>query len=390
MKELQTSSNSNFDPWLLFSVIAILSLGFVMVASASTPVAERLNMAMMHIAWHQALFILIGITAGYIITYIPINIVSKYSNLFLGMSAILLATVLIPGVTRPVNGSMRWLFLGPISVQPSELAKLALVFYIAGYMVRRSYQLLNTLQGFLIPMFVLAIAAFLLMMEPDFGAVVVISATILGMLFLGGVRVKNFLILLPVVVCVLGFLAVSSSYRVQRFNAFRDPWADQYNSGYQLVQSLIAFGRGSWFGSGLGSSIQKLLYLPESHSDFIFAVIAEELGLIGVLSVMVLYGILIFRAMEIGRKAKLAGLEYGGNLAYGIGLLITLQTLINICVNVGLLPTKGLTLPLMSAGGSSMVAGCIALGVLFRVDYETRQRQTGLTQNCRSKLATQL
>lgn len=360
------------DNWLLFSVIAIISLGFIMVASASTPVAERLNTTMLHIAWHQALFILIGISAGFIVTFIPIELLERYSNWFLALSALLLTVVLIPGVTHPVNGSMRWLFIGPLSVQPSELAKLSVVFYIAGYMVRRNYQLLNTLQGFLIPMVVLAIAALLLMLEPDFGALVVISATTLGMLFLGGVRVKNFLILLPVLLCVLGFLAISSSYRVQRFVAFRDPWADQYNTGYQLVQSLIAFGRGSWFGSGLGGSIQKLLYLPESHSDFLFAVIAEELGLIGVLCVLALYGVLVFRAMEIGRKAKSVNMDYAGNLAYGIALLIILQTLINVCVNVGLLPTKGLTLPLMSAGGSSMVAACIAIGVLFRIDYETR------------------
>lgn len=361
-----------FDRWLLFSVGTILLLGFIMVASASAPVTERLHVGMMHLAWHQAVFILAGVVAGIIVTFIPIQTLQKYSEAFLGFSAILLAIVLIPGVTRPINGSIRWLFIGPISVQPSELAKLALVFYIAGYMVRRSYQLQNTLQGFLIPMFVLGIIAFLLMLEPDFGAVVVIATTILGMLFLGGVRVKNFLILVPFILCVLGFLAVSSSYRVQRFIAFRDPWADQYNSGYQLVQSLIAFGRGSWFGSGLGSSVQKLLYLPESHSDFIFAVLAEELGLIGVICTLALYGLLVFRAMEIGRRAKMLGKDFGGNLAYGIGLLITLQTLINISVNIGLLPTKGLTLPLMSAGGSSMVAACIAIGVLFRIDYENR------------------
>lgn len=368
----QSPAKNNFDTWLLLSFISILSLGFVMVASASAPVAERLNSAILHIAWHQAIFIFIGITAGFIVTFIPISMIAKYSNLMLGASALFLTIVLIPGVTHPINGSMRWLFVGPISVQPSELAKLALIFYIAGYMVRRNYQLLNTLQGFLIPMFILAIAAFLLLLEPDFGAVVVISATTLGMLFLGGVRVKNFLILLPLVLCVLGFVAISSSYRVQRLVAFRDPWADQYNTGYQLVQSLIAFGRGSWFGSGLGSSIQKLLYLPESHSDFLFAVIAEELGLIGVIAVIALYGILVFRAMEIGRRAKQKNMDYAGNIAYGIGLLITLQTIINISVNVGLLPTKGLTLPLMSAGGSSMVAACMAIGVLFRIDYETR------------------
>lgn len=368
---MQQRQNS-FDQWLLCSVIAILTLGFIMVASASVPVAERMHLSMFHFAWHQAVYILFGLSAALVVTYIPIKHLQKYSHVFLLISALFLIVLLIPGVTRPINGSIRWLFIGPISVQPSELAKLSLIMYISGYMVRRNYQLKNSLQGFLIPMFVLATISLLLMLEPDFGTVVVIGTTILGMLFLGGARVKHFLILLPLILCVMVFLALSSSYRVQRFIAFRDPWADQFDSGYQLVQSLIAFGRGSWFGSGLGGSIQKLFYLPESHSDFIFAVLAEELGLIGVLFVLVLYGIFAFRAMEIGRKAKEAGLEYAGNLAYGIGLLISLQTLINISVNVGLLPTKGLTLPLMSAGGSSMIVACIAIGLLFRIDYETR------------------
>lgn len=363
---------TNFDEWLLFSVAAILMLGFIMVASASVPVAERMHLSMFHFAWHQGIFICIGLVAAYVTTYIPTITLQRYSNMFLLFSALLLIVLLIPGVTRPINGSIRWLFIGPISVQPSELAKMALISYVSGYMVRRNYQLKNSLQGFLIPMFVLASIALLLMLEPDFGTVVVIGSTILGMLFLGGAPVRNFLILLPPILSVTGFLAFSSSYRVQRFVAFRDPWADQFDTGYQLVQSLIAFGRGSWFGSGLGGSIQKLLYLPESHSDFIFAVLAEEFGLLGVLSVLALYGIFAFRAMEIGRKAKAVGLEYAGNLAYGIGLLISLQTLVNISVNVGLLPTKGLTLPLMSSGGSSIIVACVAIGLLFRIDYETR------------------
>jgi cell division protein FtsW len=365
-------SPNKFDVLLLLSVSAILAIGFIMVASASVPLAERMHVAMFHFAWHQAVYIFAGIVAAFAVTYIPIKYLQRYSNAFLFISALLLIVLLIPGVTRPINGSMRWLFIGPISVQPSELAKLGLISYISGYIVRRNYQLTHSLQGFLIPMVVLGTIAFLLMLEPDFGAVVVIACTILGMLFLGGARVKHFFILLPLILCVLGFVAVSSSYRLQRITSFRDPWADQFDTGYQLVQSLIAFGRGSWFGSGLGGSIQKLLYLPESHSDFIFAVLAEELGLLGVFCVLALYGILAFRAMEIGRKAKLAGFEYSGNLAYGIGLLITLQTLVNISVNIGLLPTKGLTLPLMSAGGSSMIVACIAIGLLFRIDYETR------------------
>lgn len=360
-----TTKAFKYDPWLLFSVVSILSLGFVMVSSAAAPISN-------HFIWHQAVYIVMGLLAAFVVTLIPIKILGKYSHVLLLISAILLTLVLVPWVTHPINGSMRWLFIGPISVQPSEIAKLALVFYIAGYMVRRNYQVQNSLQGFLIPMLVLAIAALLLMLEPDFGTVVVIASTILGMLFLGGVRLRYFLVLVPFILCVLGFLAFSQSYRVQRLVAFRDPWADQFDSGYQLVQSLIAFGRGSWLGSGLGNSVQKLAYLPESHSDFIFAVIAEELGMVGVLAVLALYAILAVRAMEIGRRAKQLGQEFAGNLAYGLGLLLTLQTLINIGVNIGLLPTKGLTLPLISAGGSSMVMACIAIGLLFRVDYETK------------------
>jgi len=362
----------NFDPWLFVSVITILAFGFIMVASASVPVAERMKLPMLHFAWHQGVYILIGMVVAFVVTNIPLSLIERYSNVLLIFSCILLIILLIPGVTRPINGSIRWLFLGSISIQPSELSKLALILYISGYMVRRNYQLKHSTQGFIIPMLVLAAVSVLLMLEPDFGTVVVIGSTILGMLFLGGARVRNFLILLPVFLCVMLFLALSSSYRVQRFIAFRDPWADQFDTGYQLVQSLIAFGRGSWLGTGLGGSVQKLLYLPESHSDFIFAVIAEELGLVGVMCVLALYGVFAFRAMEIGRKAKDLGMEYAGNLAYGVGLLITLQTLINISVNIGLLPTKGLTLPLMSAGGSSMIVACISVGLLFRIDYESR------------------
>lgn len=362
-----------FDAWLLFSVVALLGLGFVMVASASAPIAERMNLPMFHFAIQQLVYILIGLFVLCTVTFIPIEIIQKWSNALLILSMVLLIVLLIPGVTRPVNGSIRWIFLGPISIQPSELAKLALILYMSGYMVRRNYQMKTSLKGFLIPMTVLGLFALLLLLEPDFGAVVVIAGTILGMLFLGGVQVKHFFVLAPFVGCVLSFLAISSSYRVQRFISFRDPWADQFDSGYQLVQSLIAFGRGAWFGTGLGGSIQKMMYLPESHTDFIFAVLAEELGLIGALGIIVLYAILLLRAMEIGRKARNVGLYFAGNVAYGIGLLITLQAIINIGVNIGMLPTKGLTLPLMSKGGGSMVVACLAIGILFRTDFETRR-----------------
>lgn len=372
MREEKLSNRQlwKFDQALLFSVVALLGIGFVMLTSASLPLSERMGLPLFHFARNQAIYISLGIFLAYIVTNISIATIEKYSNHLLVFSIILLSILLLPGIARPINGSVRWLLIGPVSFQVSELAKLSLVLYISGYMVRRSHQMQNSLQGFLIPMIVLAAVAFLLLLEPDFGAVVVIASTILGMLFLGGARLKHFMILLPLVVCVLIFLGISSSYRVQRFISFRDPWADQFDTGYQLVQSLIAFGRGSWIGTGLGGSVQKLLYLPESHSDFIFAVIAEELGLVGVILVLFLFSVFAYRAMEIGRIAKESGKEFAGNLAYGIGLLITLQAIINISVNIGLLPTKGLNLPFMSAGGSSMLVTCIAVGILFRIDFE--------------------
>lgn len=362
----------SFDKWLLFSFISLLTVGVIMVTSASMPIAERLHLSTFYFAYHQFFYVCIGLAAFFLITKMPIDYLQKQSIYFLVVSLILLAVLFIPGVTRTVNGSMRWLFLGFCSVQPSEIVKISLIIYMAGYMVRRSYQLHTRMLGFLIPIGILGLVAGLLILEPDFGSVIVITCTVLGMLFLGGVQFTRFLILLPLVVGSLSMLAISSSYRVQRFISFRDPWADQYDTGYQLVQSLIAFGRGAWFGTGLGGSIQKLLYLPESHTDFIFAVIAEELGLIGSLLVIGLYVIFIFRGLEIGKRAYQTNHPFASYLAYGITLLIGLQVLINIGVNVGVLPTKGLTLPFISYGGSSIVMICIAVGILFRIDFENR------------------
>lgn len=360
------------DQWLLFSFFTLLAIGIVMVTSASMPIAERLKLPTMYFAYHQLIYISLGLIAFVIATYIPIETIKKHSIYLLLFSLLLLGILFIPGVARTVNGSIRWLRLGFFSIQPSEIVKISLIVYIAGYMVRRHHQLHSNLTGFLIPIFVLGFVATLLLLEPDFGSVIVITSTVLGMLFLGGVQFKRFLFLLPLVIGVLTALTVSSSYRVQRFIAFRDPWADQYDTGYQLVQSLIAFGRGAWFGTGLGGSIQKLLYLPESHTDFIFAVIAEELGLIGAIFVIILYVVFVFRGLEIGRRAEQNNQHFGGFLAYGITLLIGLQVIINIGVNVGLLPTKGLTLPFISYGGSSIIMISMAVGILFRIDFESK------------------
>lgn len=362
------------DKYLIFCFFSLISIGLVMVASSSMPLTERIGVKALYFTYSQAIYIAIGIIAFALATFIPIKAWHKISGWLLLAGIILLAVLLIPGVTRPINGSLRWFFIGNISFQPSELMKLFLIIYVASYMVRREKQLHSKLIGFFIPMIVLGVVSLLLLLEPDFGSVVIMTGTVLGMLFLGGVHYSRFLTLLPFVILSFFILSVSSSYRLQRLLSYWDPWADQFDTGYQLVQSLIAFGRGSLFGTGLGNSVQKLLYLPESHSDFIFAILAEELGLIGALSVLSLYLVFLFRGMRIGKIANSLGMLFSSYLAYGITLLIGIQVFINIAVNIGLLPTKGITLPFLSSGGSSIVILCLAVGVLCRVDYEAKKK----------------
>lgn len=360
------------DRWLLFALATLLAFGVIMVTSASLPIAERLHRPLLDFSWKHSTYVGMGILTLIAASTLPLEYYRRLSIPLLLVTITLLLFILMPGVTRPINGSLRWLFLGPISVQPSEIAKVAMVLYMASYIERR-HDRLQRFTGFMVPMSVLGVVAGLLLLEPDFGAAVVISSTLLMMMFLAGVDFRRFIALLPLVGIVMGILAFSSSYRVQRLVSFRNPWADQFDTGYQLVQSLIAFGRGGWFGEGLGNSIQKLLYLPESHSDFLFAVVAEELGLLGALVVLSLYVLFVFRALVIGYRARQVGDEYGCFVAYGIGLWLALQAFVNIGVNIGVLPTKGITLPLMSAGGSSLMITLFAVGILFRVDFETKQ-----------------
>jgi len=369
-----------YDPWLLFAACSLLGLGLVMVSSSSIPIAEGKGLSTFYYAYHQFAYMMAGFFVAWVLTFIPVRIWQALSMPLLLCSIASLSVLLVPGISRRVNGSIRWLQIGPISLQVSEFVKLALIIYMSSYLVRHQNEVLNRVTGFLKPMGILAIICSLLLMEPDFGAAVVISATLMGMMFLGGVQLRHFVFLLLIVLLGLAFLSVSSSYRVQRLTSFLNPWEDQFNTGYQLTQALIAFGRGAWFGTGLGGSIQKLLYLPEPHTDFLFAVLAEELGLMGAMAVLLLFCLLVGRAMKIGREALNNGQGFAGFLAYGIGLWLGTQTLINIGVNVGVLPTKGLTLPLMSYGGSSMMVGLAALGLLLRVHFENYlQSQTKVT-----------
>jgi cell division protein FtsW len=291
------------------------------------------------------------------------------------LALLLLVLVLIPGVGKVVNGSARWLNFGITAFQVSEFCKLAVVIYIASYVVRHNEDLKQKISGFIRPMLLLSVVGALLILEPDFGATVVILLTTLSLLFLAGVPLWQFLVLLVLVGVILGGVAISAPYRLARLTSFLDPWAVAFDSGYQLTQALIAFGRGGWFGVGLGSSVQKLFYLPEAHTDFVFAVLAEELGLIGALATIGLYILFVWRGMIIGLNAEKRRDRFAAFVCYGISLWVGLQTLINIGVNTGVLPTKGLTLPFLSYGGSNILIICIAVGLLVRVNYENQLAQ---------------
>jgi cell division protein FtsW len=361
-----------FDSWLVLSAISLLALGFITVTSASIPIAERFKLASYYFPLHQAMGLVIGALCFWLVTYVPLKVWQRFSVSILLASILFLGVLLIPGVSREINGSVRWIHLGPISIQVSEFAKLGVIIYMASYLTRRELEVRTRISGFLKPMFILGVICMLLLLEPDFGAAVVIIVTVMGMLFLGGVPFKRFAILFLLVLSVIGIVSFTSPYRLARLTAFLDPWADQFNTGYQLTQSLIAFGRGGWFGTGLGGSVQKLLYLPEPHTDFLFAVLAEELGLFGGLMVLILFTILLAKAFTIGRKNIVLNQKFAGFMAYGIALWLGSQAMINIGVNIGVLPTKGLTLPLMSYGGCSIIVGMIALGLLLRIDFEAR------------------
>ena len=323
--------------------------------------------------WRQSIAVAIGLCFAFVCLKIPIRLWEKLSVCLLIISIFLLAIILIPGVGKEVNGSVRWISLGPFALQVSELIKLSVIVYLAGYLVRHRDTVRTDFAGFIRPVFVLTLIACLLLLEPDFGTSVILFATVLGMLFMGGVPLIRFFVWVLITISILATLIILSPYRMQRLTSFVDPWQDPFNNSFQLTQALIAFGRGEWFGVGLGGSVQKLFYLPEAHTDFIFAVFAEECGLIGSLTLLLLYSFIIWRAFVIGYIAENVGKRFAAFFAYGVGFIIGIQACFSIGVNMGVLPTKGLTLPLMSYGGNSMVIYCILLGILLRIEYETRR-----------------
>jgi cell division protein FtsW len=359
-----------FDSILLLTVGALLLLGLVMMTSASISIADKQVHAPLHYFERQMVGVVLGLLAAAIAMAIPTTAWERLGVPLLLLAFLLLVIVLIPGLGYEVNGSRRWLRAGILNFQGSELARVLLLTYLASYIVRKQAELKQELKGFLKPLGVLMGAALLLLLEPDFGAATVLMAAGLGLLFLAGVKLRHFLALVVLAAGGMALIAVTSAYRLKRLTAFMDPWADPFNSGFQLTQSLIAIGRGELFGVGLGSSVQKLFYLPEAHTDFVFAVLAEELGLAGVIVTLALFVVLTWRAFHIARQAADAGLPFQAYVAAGFGLWVGLQTFINIGVNLGLLPTKGLTLPLMSYGASSILVTLGWLGIRLRIHHE--------------------
>jgi cell division protein FtsW len=353
-------------------VAGLLLIGMIMVTSASMAIAARDLGNPFYFLERQFVFGFAGLLFAWVVTRVPTELWDKYSLVLLCLGLLLLLLVLIPGIGATVNGARRWLRVGPINFQVSELAKVLVLTWVCSYCVRKRTELETTLPGLAKPVGLLAVAAVLLLAEPDFGATTVLFATGFAVLFVAGARLRYVLLLVSAATLAFAVLALTSAYRLKRLTGFLHPWDDPFKGGFQLTQSLIAIGRGSWFGVGLGSSVQKLFYLPEAHTDFVFAVLAEELGLVGVIGVLGLFVALVWRALQISRMASQAGLKFQSYLALAFGMWLGLQAIVNIGVNMGVLPTKGLTLPLLSYGRSSLIVSLGWLGVLLRIYHEVK------------------
>ena len=363
---------AGIDAPLLLAVLALLGLGLVMVASSSLDLAARNFNNPYHFFHRQLLFAAIGTSAALLFAAVPLRRWETAGPLLLLLIMMLLIAVLLPGVGRTVNGATRWIPLGVFNLQVSEPVKLLVVLYLSGYIVRHFANLRLHFVGFVRPLIVLGLGTVLLLLQPDFGAAVIMLAIGMGMLFLAGAKLWQFLALGGTILAAMSVLALATPYRVARLTAFMDPWQDPFATGFQLTQSLIAIGSGSWLGTGLGGSVQKLFYLPEAHNDFLFAVFAEEFGFLGVVALIALFVVVVWRAFVIGLLAERGGHAYGSHVAFGIGIWIGLQAAVNLGVNMGLLPTKGLTLPFLSYGGSSLIVTLAAIGLLSRVHWEAQ------------------
>ncbi len=359
-----------FDPLILGAALGLAAIGIVMVMSSSVGVAERLHLGPFHFLARHLVFLAMGLLLGFCISRVELRLVERQGPWLLLLSLLLLVAVLLPGIGWEVNGARRWLNLVVSKFQAVEAVKLFLIVWLASYLVRHREQVQNTWWGLVKPMGIAGTMVMLLLLQPDFGSAVLICAIVGGMVFLGGVRIRNLVAPLLIVLPLMVLVAMSEPYRVRRLTSFLDPWSDPFDKGFQLTQALIAIGRGEWFGVGLGSSIQKLSFLPEAHTDFIFSVIAEETGFVGVTTIILLFALLIGRAFWLGLAAMRIKRTFAGYCAFGVALWIGLQASVSIGVNLGVLPTKGLTLPLVSSGGSSVLMTCAALGLLLRVGCE--------------------
>lgn len=373
---------------LLAACLLLMGIGLVMIASASSAVAFTNTGNTFHYFTRHMIYVVIALAAGWVTLLVPMSFWQRHSGWLLIAAFIVLTLVLIPGIGREVNGSRRWIGVGVFNIQPSELAKLFMVVFLAGFLVRRKDEVKQRLRGLIKPLVLAILMAILLGLEPDYGAVVVMLGSVIIMLYLGGV---SLVLSVPLLVILLGlFLSVIGlqDYHMTRIMSFFDPWEDQYGAGYQLTQALIAFGRGEWLGLGLGNSIQKQFFLPEAHTDFVFSVLAEELGMIGALITLALFVFVSVRALYIGVWAEQAKQYYSAYVAYGLALLWIAQVLINLGVNTGLLPTKGLTLPFISYGGSSLVVCCISLAMLLRIEWERRTLLLSSESMSKTQIAT--
>jgi cell division protein FtsW len=366
----QLKTRLQLDPVLMTVSAALLLGGMVILASASVSISDNAVGNPFYYVERQAIAAIVGGLGAFAALFVPMHAWERLSPLMLLVALALLVVVLVPGVGYAVNGSTRWVRVGFMNVQVSEPARLCLLIFLAGHLVRRSRSVREEFTGFLRPMLILSLACALLLAEPDFGAAIVLLATALAMLFVAGARLRDFCLFFGVAVIAMASLAITSPYRLERLTGFLDPWSDPFNSGFQLTQSLIAIGRGQWFGVGLGEGVQKLFYLPEAHTDFVFAVFAEEFGLLGAFALIAVFAALVWRIFQLGMRAARSERLFEAYLAIGIGTWLGLQAFINIGVNMGLLPTKGLTLPLISYGRSSLIVAMISLSLLLRIHHE--------------------
>ena len=376
----RSAPQGRYDAGVLYSAIGLASLGLIMVASSSISIADNLQIGAFHYLTRHILFLALGIGLAVAVARTELAVVEKHAFLLLLVAFILLLLVFVPGIGMRVNGARRWINLGVSGFQSVEIVKLILIVYLASYLVRHRDAVHARMLGVCKPLGVAVLLVGLLLAQPDFGSATLLLAVTLGMIWLGGARLRNLGLLAAMAMPALAWAALFEDYRLKRLKSFLDPWADPFNEGFQLTQALIAIGRGEWFGVGLGASVQKLFYLPEAHTDFILAVIAEELGFAGILLVLGLFAWLVGSGFRIGLRAMERGQRFAGYCAFGISLMLAFQALVSIGVNLGVLPTKGLTLPLISSGGSSVMMTCVAIGLLARVSYELTRAENAAAQ----------